>query len=156
MPLYHYTDRVSLASIRREGVIRASRQTCYRDVDGAHGGGPSHTTEPIVWLTINPIIEATVMVKLALAGWPKGLVGDLGRVVLPDLYAADIGLWEYTQQAKIDPEWWQWVIRSGALIGSHYTCWRIVPRDVPAADFLGLEILAGYADSGTTWAPFAP
>lgn len=147
--LYHYTDRLSLADIRREGVIRAAPQTLHRDMLARDRG---LDTPPLVWLTINPVLDGTVVSKLVAAGWPETLTGDLCRVVLPAGYAGDLGLGEWTEQVGIDPEWWTWVVRTGAMAGSDYTTWRICPRDIPAADWLRCEALTGAGSTGTTWA----
>lgn len=122
--------------------------TLYRDMLMRDRG---YDTPPIVWLTINPILEMTVVTKMTL-GRMRDLVGQLHRVVLPDGYAGDLGLGEYTDQAGIDPDWWTCVVQTGAAVGSHYTTWRVCPRDIPAADWLAVEVLAGFGEHGTAWA----
>jgi len=145
--LYHYTDRLSLADIRREGVIRAQPITLYRDL---FGNGPNITTPPIVWLTINPILDGTVVAKMMAGGWPKSLIGDLCRVVLPDEYEPR-GLAEWTELHGIDGEWWNCAVQTGMLAGSDYTTWRIHDADIVATDWLRTETLSGLSKAGTVW-----
>lgn len=143
---YHYTDRFSLADIRREGVIRAYPAVLYRDLLRQ---GESLTTPPLVWLSSNPMLDLTVLAKMQAGGWPMPPVGDLCRIVLPAGYADDEGLGEYTERVGIDHDWWTCVVRTGAMAGSDYTTWRIVDRDIPAADWLRCERLASL--SPVTW-----
>jgi hypothetical protein len=149
--LYHYTDRLSAAEIIRDGSIRAQKLTLYKDVRGKAGGSRGYETPPLVWLTINPIIEPTVCTKLIAGGWQKDFVNDLWRFSLPAEYAP-MGLAEYSDAHCIDPSWWMWVVRSGALVGSDYTTWRLHPRRIPREDWVSVEILSGYdAESGPIW-----
>lgn len=141
--LYHYTDRISLAEIRRDGVILARKQTLYKDM---FGQVPWGEVGPLVWLTENPYLDGTIVGKLSLAGWPAGLVGDLCRIVLPDGYAGDVGLVEYTRRKGYPDEWWEWVVRSASLIGSHYAHWRVAAHDIPSYDWLGCEVLSGWTE----------
>lgn len=145
--LYHYTDRVSAGEIRRSGLIKASPATLHERLTM---DGKTYITEPIVWLTINPIWDGTVLAGLIVAGATTP-VANLCRIVLPDLYAGDIGLWEYTQAKGIDPEWWRWAIYTGGLAGSDYTTWRLVDRDIPACDWLGVEVLTAMGPDGLRW-----
>ena len=54
----------------------------------------------------------------------------------------------------IEYEWWKMVVQTGHVCGSDYTTWRVCPRDVPASDFVAVEVLRDYAPDGhTIWAP---
>lgn len=155
--IYHYTDRISCREIVASREITPGKKTLYKHMLGAFApdAGPELEVGPLIWLTINPILDGTIATKLALAGWPVGMVGDLCRICLPDLYAGDIGLWEYTQAQGVDPDWWEWCIKTGVMVGSHYTTWRIATTPIPASDWLAVEVLAGYGEQGTTiWKPF--
>lgn len=133
--LYHYTDRLSIADICRDGEIRANPQTLHKDLLGQDEG---LTTEPIVWLTINPILDGTVLWKMRAAGW-DAIPGNLCRVVIPADYN-DIGLGDYTDLMGIAPEWWMMVVQTGKMAGSDYTTWRIHRQPIPASDWVSVEI----------------
>lgn len=146
--LYHYCDRLTAADIRRDGVIRAAPLTLHRDMLARDEG---LVTPPIVWLTINPIMDGTIVGKMIAGGWPKTLVGDLCRFALPGDYAP-LGLAEYTESVGIDHAWWDWAVRTGEMAGSNYTTWRVLARDIPAADWLAVEVMAGRdASGGVEW-----
>jgi hypothetical protein len=152
--IYHYTDRLSAAEILRDGRIRARPTTLYKDVHGAAGGSRGYTTPPLIWLSINPLVEPTIVWKLIGAGWPKRLVNDLWRFVLPASYAP-MGLAEYSDANRIDTAWWQWVVQSGAMVGSDYTTWRLYPRHIPREDWAAVEVLADYdTQSRPIWIQF--
>lgn len=66
-------------------IVRPSTPTTlHRDWLGLDTG---FTTDPIVWLTINPILDLTVAAKMTLAGWPEALLNDIWRIILPRDYA---------------------------------------------------------------------
>lgn len=146
--IYHYTDRLSLADARRAGRIKARSAVLYRDLLRQ---GERLVTPALVWLTTNPVMDLTVLVKMQAGGWPMPPVGDLCRVVLPDGYAGDEGLSEYTDRAGIDPDWWTLVVQTAAAIGSDYTTWRLVDRDVLAVDWMAVEVVTSM--SPLTWVP---
>lgn len=152
--LYHYTDRLTAADIIRCGLIRAQSLTLHRDMLGQDEG---RCTPPLVWLSTDSVIERTVTVKLWAAGWSRHLTGDLYRFALSDDYAP-LGLAEYADQVGIELDWWEWIVRTGALVGSHYTTWRCYPGDIIAADWKSIEKLSGYEGnrpiwSGVEWKP---
>lgn len=149
--LYHYCERLTMADIMRDGVIRPSRQTLHKDMLGQDEG---LIVGPLIWLSSNPMMDLTIVAKMRNAGWPDMLVGDLCRVVLPDGYGGDVGLGEYTEAEGIDPRWWEWVVRSGAMVGSHYTTWRIVTKEIPAEHWVATEVLTG-VKGGTAWGPLS-
>lgn len=153
MILYHYTDRVSGAEILTAKRIRASPITLYKGMHGKHSGETGFKTPPLVWLTINADLETTVYFKLIAMGWPEGLVNDLWRFVLPDEYAP-LGLAEFAEAKKIDPSWWHWTVKSGEMVRSHYTAWRLHPRHIPLEDCTAVEVLTGYRpDHVPIWTP---
>lgn len=145
--MYHYTDRLSLDEIITSRVIRACSMTLHRDILGRDTG---FETPPLVWLTVNPILDGTIVSKMLSGGWPKTLIGDLCRVRLPENYPA-MGLADWTEAQGIAEDWWTWVVKTGHLAGSDYTTWRIASADVPASEWLDVETLAGFNDLGTTW-----
>lgn len=148
--LYHYTDRHSAADILKAGCIRARSITLHKDMLGRDHG---FATKPLVWLTINPIIEGTVIAKMRIGGWQSPFVGDLWRFALPKDYAP-FGLGEYSDQHKIADAWWEWTVRTGALAGSDYTTWRLHSRHIPAKDWCAVEVLSALDPRGTTsWTP---
>lgn len=152
MPQYHYTDRLTVQDILRAKCIEAHELTLYRDMI-VRPDSRTLKTPPLVWLSTDPIIESTVEMKLISAGWPADMTGNLWRFVFPDEYS-QMGLAEYSEAHQIDFEWWRWVVISGDLVGSSYTMWRCHPRDIAAADWIGLEVLSGYRDDGTpVWKP---
>jgi hypothetical protein len=147
--LYHYTDRLSAADIRRDGRIKALPATLYQD---SLAVGPSCRTKPIVWLTTNPILDGTVVVKMISAGWPKGMVGDLCRFSLHGP-AGVLPFADYVYQSGIDPDWWNRMVETGAMVGSHYTTWMLADRDIETWD--AVEVLEGFGgDGATTWKAF--
>jgi hypothetical protein len=149
--LYHYTDRLSCADIRREGVIRAAPLRLHRDLLARDEGEPTPT--PIVWLTSNPVIDGTVLAKMVGAGWPPSLIGDLCRIAVRADYPA-LALGEYCDHHRMDARLWDCVVRTGALVGSDYTTWRLAETDIPAGDWLSVEALAGIGSDGMTrWRP---
>lgn len=146
--LYHYTDRLTAADIIQCGLIRARSLTLHRDLLGQDEG---RVTAPLVWLSSNPVIESTVAAKLWAAGWPRSLIGDLYRFAVADDYAP-LGLGEFADQSGIEHEWWEWIVRTGALVGSHYTTWRCYPGNIAAADWQRVEKLSGYRGNHPNWA----
>jgi hypothetical protein len=153
--VYHYTGTVQLRGIVRDRRIRASPTRLYRDLARTE---VARVTEPIVWLSSNPIMEMTTYVKLAVtagrlpADWDP--VGTLCRVAIPYGYAGDQGLGEYTEAVGIPHADWRWNIRTGEMAGSNYTTWRIVRGDVPLGDCDHAEWLSGAAADGPTWEPW--
>lgn len=149
--LYHYTTREAAASILRDGMIRPRAQTLYSDVLASV---PILTTEPIVWLTINPVIEMTVVNKFVAAKLPWATPGEIWRFAVADGYGGDLGLGDYTELVGIDHSAWEWVVKTGHLVGSNYTTWRIVRGGIPRADWLSLESFGGpTGPAGYTWRP---
>ena len=147
--VYHYTGTSALRKIIRDGVIRAGRTRLYRDLLMTE---VARDTEPIVWLSVNPMLEMTTAVKLGVEG--KGLIGSIARIALPYGYADDVGLGEYTEALGVPHEDWLWNIKTGDMAGSHYTTWRIVTHDIPVADWHHIEWLSGIDDSGFRWEPW--
>lgn len=147
--LYHYTDRLSLADIRRDGVLRTRPMTLYRDM---FARGPSKRTPPVVNLTLNPVFEGTIIAKMQAAGWPRELVGDLCRVAIPDNHP---GLLAWSDWAKcVEPEWWEWVIRTAAMARSYPEDWVMATEDIPASAWATTEVLERIAaDNDTIWNP---
>jgi hypothetical protein len=146
---YHYTDRLSGAQILKAGRIRTHKQTLYKNASGAAGGGHGFTTPPILWLSVNPIIDGTIHAKIAGTRWPdvEPLVQNIWRFVLPKDYAT-VGLIEYSTAQRIDLAWWKWVVVSGELARAHYMTWRIHSRPIPASDWLRVEVLTGFDCNG--------
>lgn len=149
--LYHYTDRLSLSEIVRDGAIRATSMTLHVDALATDRG---IDTPPIVWLTSNPIVDGVIVCKMTTGGWSTTLVGDLCRIALPDDYPC-LGLAEYVAARSMEPKSWDWVVRTGAMAGSDYTTWRLCDRDIPASDWVAVERLAEIRPGGlTVWAPY--
>lgn len=150
MSQFHYTDRLSGREILQSKCIRAKATTLHKDMMGKDAG---LQTPPLVWLSINPVLEGTTFSKLTIAGgWSTGLVNDLWRFVFPREYAP-LGLAEYADHVKIDLDWFGWMVRTGEIMCSNYTTWRCCPRDIPSTDWVGVEVLSGYADHGPIWTP---
>lgn len=136
MPFYHYTDRLSAADIRRDGILRAYPLTLHRDMFGRDRG---KETVPVVWLTTAESPERTVTAKLVAAGWPL-VAGDLVRFAIPDDYPGVTAFPGYHEPyLGCDPIWWDWALRTAVMAGSRWEDWRTVARDVPAADWLAVE-----------------
>lgn len=108
------------------------------------------TTPPLVWLTINPIMDLTVISKMMAGGWPQSLVGDLWRFVVADDHPCQ-SLGEYVDSIGMDPDWWDWTVRTGDMAGSNYTTWRLCAADIPAVDWLAVESLDAIVSTGTKW-----
>lgn len=152
MPQYHYTDRLTKDDILRDGRIKASPMRLHRDFLMRDEG---LVTPPLVWLTINPILEGTVVTKLMLANPTSKLFNDLWRFELPDEYAP-LGLAEFGDANNIDVEWFAWIIRTGEIACSNYTTWRCLQRDIPASDFRGIQVYSGSTDDGPIWTETLP
>jgi hypothetical protein len=154
--LYHYTSRTAIAQIVRDGEIRPAPMRLYRDLLLADEGVMS---DPIVWLTINPIIETTIVARLAAAARESrqalSLAGELYRIVLPATYSA-LSLGEYVDSRGMDPSLWDNVVLTGKMAGSDYTCWRLVESPIPAADWLRIERFAGATPTGVDWQLASP
>jgi hypothetical protein len=151
---YHYTDRLNGAEILQAQRIRATKMTLYKDPNGRFSGAHGFETPPIVWLTINPVMEMSVYFKLTGVGrWPEGLVNDIWRFCFPDEYEP-LGLAEFATAHRIDFGWFDWTVRTGHLVGSDYTCWRLRRRHIPASDWTAVEVLTGYRGKGDPiWTP---
>lgn len=147
--LYHYTDRLSGADILNTGTIEARPICLHKDIFGNDKG---FVTKPIVWLTTNPVIERTVIHKMiTLGGWPDTLINDVWRFCLPKDYAP-LGLAEYGEQENIEADYFTWMVATGQLIGSDYRTWRLLPENIPAKDWLTVEVLRGFdSQSETMW-----
>ena len=142
--VYHYTGTRQLRQIVREGVIKAGPTRLWRDFERTV---VARDTEPIVWLSSNPMLEMTTAIKLGFAG----LVGNVGRIALPYGYAGDVGLGEYTERVGIPHDDWLWCVHTGELAGSNYTTWRVVPHDVPRCDWHHAEWLSSLDEDGFVW-----
>lgn len=147
--LYHYTDRLSAADILRDGTIRAMPITLHRDMFAQDAG---IVTPPIIWLTINPVLDMTVVVKMIGAGWPKALIGDLCRVVVRDDFPAQAfcDFVDAMDTAGIEPAWWDWTVRTGKMAGSDYTTWYVCQVDIAREDWVAVEVLDGIESGGAT------
>jgi hypothetical protein len=121
--LYHYTYRMSAQEIGKSGRIQAQRCRVYMDM--VPNKSRSFETMPIVWLTINPILDAVVLTKLTAAGWgPK----SLSRVKLP--YICDVGLGDFVEASNYVPSHFNPMVETGHMVGSDYTTWRIFEGDL--------------------------
>lgn len=141
MSLYHYTDRITGAEIVRDGVIRARSLTLHRDMLARDEGVK---TEPIVWLTTVTRWDETVAKKMAAAGWPYPPVGHLWRIEVRSDLPGVHEFHEYMEEAErqgIDMGWWEWVVKTGAMAGSDFHTWRIVPRDIPRGEWVRVQSL---------------
>jgi len=146
--LYHYTDSTAAAEIIRDGVIRASTMRVYRDL--IPDVSRSIEIGPVVWLTINYILEGTTLFKLKRQNIEP--VGGLVRFVTG--YICDVGLADYCDRHKLDPEWFTPMVQTGKLAGSDYTTWRLLDRDIPKDEWLRAEKLKGISDKGKSiWEP---
>lgn len=144
--LYHYTLRAGLDGILRDRVIQARSMPLYRTMMATD---TPTISPPLVWLTINPVIEGTVAVTLLQARTP--LPWNLFRLVLPRDYT-DLSLPEWCDQAGSPIELWEMVVRTANMAGSSYTTWRVVPHDIPLAAVSRIEVLSGVTEGGlTTW-----
>lgn len=145
--VFHYTGPEGIAGILKDGLIRASPTPLYRDLAFSD---LIRQTEPVVWLSINPIMEMTTLVKLSIDH--PNPIETVFRVALPYGYAGDLGLGEYTEAKGIPHQDWLWSIRTGEMAGSNYTTWRVCPRDIPRADWVAVERLASFdKDLGFLW-----
>ncbi len=144
--IYHYTDRLSAADIRRDGVILAHPLILHRDVLARDEG---KATVPMVCCTTSPVGDPTVVVKMRLGGWPMPPVGDLVRFALPIAHPHAVPFPEAVTEPIFgaDPVWWQWTLATALMAGSHPGWWRQVLRDVPLADVIAIERYA----AGGVW-----
>jgi hypothetical protein len=147
--LYHYTDEASIKKIIGAGRIRPAAMTVYRDVYMRDKG---LLLDPVIWLTINPILDGTIFIKMR--GVDKGFdpVGKLHRIVLPRKLT-DEGLGEYVDRKKLDPDWFTLLVETGVLAGSNYTTWRLIERAIPATQWIAVEVLSSLVDGMTAWTP---
>lgn len=143
--LHHYTDHLTLADIRTAGVLRAQQQTLHRDLLARDAG---IATPPLIWFTINPEFDGTIVSKMLAAGWPMDMVGRLARLSIHDDYPGVMLLEEFSAHAGIERDWWDMVIRTGALARSNWEHWRIVTRDIPATEWTATEVLSGIDGEG--------
>jgi hypothetical protein len=125
--LYHYTDAATAKEIAKSRTIKAFAQQIYFDL--IPNPRRSITIGPIIWLTINPILDSTVLAKLALAGRE----GELSQIKLP--YVSDVGLGDFVDAKKLNPQHFSPLVETGRLAGSDYTCWRIVEGDLHLTEF---------------------
>lgn len=150
--IHHYTDRLSAADIRREGVIRAYPLTLHRDL---FARSATADTVPLVWFTAAADPEPTVVTKMRLSGWPMPPVGDLYRFALPADYP-DARPFPRVPAPLVfgrEPWWWHWTLTTAAMAGSRHEDWRLVTRDVPLADVVAVEVLAAGAGAVPAWGP---
>jgi hypothetical protein len=155
---YHYTGAAEARAILREGVIRASPCTLYRDLGMT---AIARVTDPVVWLTINHHMEMTVLVKVALAdGRPdyRGYLGSMPpgrifRVAVPYGIDGDLSIPEYSDRFGIPYEEWRWNVHTAGLVGVDWTTARLVTRDIPRANWLAVERFAGLTEEGFRWEP---
>lgn len=133
--LYHYTDRLSGAEIRAAGVIRAQSMRLYRDI---HARDAGYEIEPVVWLSTETAIDATVAAKLIVAGWPEDMTGQIWRFAADPADALTVS--QFVDATGMDRMWWEWAVKTGAAAGSHWRTWRLVRRDVPASEWLAVEV----------------
>lgn len=147
--MYHYTDKLSLLEIFQDKSIKPFPTILHKDLFAQDKG---FQTEPIVWLTINPILDGTVVAKMQSAGW-ETLTGNLCRISLPTDYC-DVGLGNYVDKTGIDPDWFQLMVQTGLLVGSHYTTWRLFEKTIPAKDWVAVEILSNVREGETIWSQF--
>ena len=148
-PLFHYTDRPSAADIIRDRMIKAHPQTLHRDMFARDEG---FVTPPIIWLTTDCQVEMTVVSKISYAN-PEisTMVGAVWRICLPGRYCT-VNLSEYTDSRGIDPDWWNWVVSTGRMVRSDLLNWRVHSADIPAADWLKVEVLKKVnSDLTTEW-----
>lgn len=148
--IYHYTDRLSAADIRRDGFIRAYPLTLHRDMFARDAG---KDTVPLVWFTMSGSPDATVLAKLKLGGWPMPPFGDLYRFVLPADYPA-AERWiagECDPVLGCEPIWWQWTLGTAEMAGSRRDDWRLVLWDVPLSDVIAIEVLAAIDGEKLVW-----
>lgn len=136
--LYHYTDRRSLAAARTAGRLIAKSTPLYPDL---WGRGEPTPTGPVVWLTTSPDPDPTVTASMLAAGYPADLTPHLARVVLPADYPGAVDVPDYGYDADIPWECWRMLVMTARLAGADVSLWRVVPRDVPAADWLRCEVM---------------
>ena len=136
MTLYHYTDRLSGAEILAAGVIRAQSMLLYRDM---WASPPGSAIEPVVWLSTAETVDGTVVAKLLAAGWPPDLTGQVWRFCVDPPEA--LKLPDFIAATGMDRGLWEWAIKTGAVVGSHWRDWRLLPRDLPASEWLTVEML---------------
>lgn len=130
--LYHYTDIENLESIQRCGEIRPHKIKVTKDLFPTERS-EYKTIGPILWLTTNPVLEGTAIIKLC-----HGKLERLRRIVLPPDYC-DVGLGDYCDLHGIDYDWLTPMIQSGSLVGSHYSTWRLHARPIPSSDWVAVQ-----------------
>lgn len=133
--IYHYTTRGAL--IVKSGVIKARPMLVFRDLMATD----KVELEPVVWFTINPILDGTVVISEAAQGVRLG-PGDLWRFGVAD-DVAPLGLAEWAEKHGHPPELFTYMVITGKLAGSDYTCWRVCEEDVPKGKWLAVERLYG-------------
>lgn len=131
MKLYHYTDEDGLDGIQKAGEIRPASIRVTKDLTP---GPASRWLEigPIVWLTINPVLDGTVLLKLV-NGDPRRLC----RITVP--YICDTGLAEYCDAEGIELDWLVPMVQTGQMAGSNYTTWRLHSEPIPQSVWLSIE-----------------
>jgi hypothetical protein len=134
--LYHYTTLDFAREILRAGRVQAYPCTLHRDM---FGRDRVRTTLPVVWLSGNRGTEPTVVMKYFQARGVSA-VGRLARVVLPaDFQCQRFGAW--CQSTGLGADWFGWMVRTSMTYPEHY--WRVCTGDIPAADFLRVEVQWG-------------
>ena|SRR5947207_1209194 len=117
--------------------------------------GERKRTPPVVWLTLDDRLDGTIATKVLLAGYPDP-AQHIYRFVLPAEYGC-IDLHDFADNHHIDRKWLNCLVMTGGMAGSHWRDWRLCEREIPAVDWLRLEILTDIDEAGKTyWDSYSP
>lgn len=147
--LYHYTFAECAEKIDREGVIKPARTDLYADIGATV---IVDKTTPIVWLTLNPIIDETILAKLIAFREPSP--GSLARYVIdPEAVPAE-RLNAYVKRLKMDRRAWLWSIVTAGMLGVDLDLWRVVEAPITREAWAGRDVATEFTPEGRiAWTP---
>lgn len=143
MSLYHYTIGYHLPAIVGDGRLRANAR---------HRG----SAMPVLWLSTHPVWEPSAVKQVVDADGTLQIIGreqlvTRGRGVFRFVVAPTQPLFDWAQyvaMSGVDPELARHLEDSGRRGGADPAQWRVCLADVPAAQWLAIEL---YAPTTSTW-----
>ena len=154
MTLYHYTTVGRARLALTAGALTPRPTPLYRDLSASD---LIRDSKPVVWLTENPLSEATSWCAIMVAhGMPcateslAGLVGLVARITVPK----SEGMLLFADFASLNGPLadWDWNIRSALMAGGDPALWWVSESPVPVAASR-CEVLLTNTTAGTTWGP---
>ena len=146
--IYHYTDRLSAADIRRDKIIKAYPIGLHLDL---LANDEPVMTRPLCWLTVDSVMETTILSKLLAGGWRREFVGDIVRFSVTES-SEFLTLLEFMKSSQIPLNRFTNMISTSIMSGSNPGDWRLSLREIPASEWLSVEILSGISeDQMTRW-----